>query len=222
MAIQIHPKTLKFLSSIKKNNNRPWFEKNKPVYEEIKKEMISFMEALIREASRFDPSVANADSKKSVMRIYRDIRFSKDKTPYKTNIGAGFSAGEKNFMGAGYYVHIEPGRNFIGGGIWMPMPDTLGKIRQEIDYNFSEFKKIVESKSFKKTFGSLDRNEKLKRPPKGYSPDNPAIEYLMLKSFTCGAKISDGEVLSEQFIKKAAALMKEMHPFIVFLNKAVS
>ena len=218
----LHPKTLSFLASLKKNNNRPWFEKNKPLYEEIKQNMVEFMAQLIKEVSKFDKSVAGADPKKSVMRIYRDIRFSKDKSPYKTNIGAGLSSDPRMGEGGGYYVHIQPGQSFLGGGVWMPEADKLQKVRQEIDYNFSEFKKIVESSSFKKTFGKLDQSEKLTRPPKNYTPDNPAIDYLVLKSFTCGIMIPDKEVLSDKFQKKAVAVFKEMHPFIRFLNKAMS
>ncbi|HYV92984.1 MAG TPA: DUF2461 domain-containing protein [Chitinophagales bacterium] len=219
---KLHPQTLKFLSSIKKNNNRPWFEKNKPTYEAIKDDMVAFMAALIKEVSKFDPAVKDADPKKSVMRIYRDIRFSKDKSPYKTNIGAGISSGKITESSAGYYIHIMPGESFLGGGIWMPESEKLQKIRQEIDYNFKDFKKIVEANSFKKTFGSLDRNEKLTRPPKNYSPDNPAIEYLMLKSFTCGCKLSDADVLSDKLVKRCASVFKEMYPFVKFLNQAVA
>jgi len=217
----LHPQTLKFLSSLKKNNNKIWFDKHKPQYEEIKASVIDFMAALIKEVSKFDPSVVGTDPKKSVMRIYRDIRFSKDKTPYKSNIGAGISTGGKNVAAGGYYVHLQPGTSFLGGGMWMPEPEALQKIRQEIDYNFKDFKSIVESKSFKKNLGTLDRNEKLTRPPKNYSADNPAIEYLMLKSFTCGCQFTDTEVLSEKFFKKASTIFKEMHPFIQFLNQAV-
>jgi uncharacterized protein (TIGR02453 family) len=218
---QLHPKTFAFLNGIKKNNNKPWFEKNKPLYEEIKHGMIGFMADLIKEVSKFDRSVAGADAKKSVMRIYRDIRFSKDKSPYKTNIGAGISIDPKMGSTAGYYVHLQPGSSFLGGGIWMPDAPMLSKIRQEIDYNFTGFKKIVESSSFKKTFGQLDQSEKLTRPPKNYSPENPAIHYLMLKSFTCGTAIADADVLSDKFLKKAIAVFKEMQPLIHFLNGAV-
>src|SRR5262249_35275251 len=161
-----------------------WFDKNKPTYEDIKNEITMVAAEVIKEVSKFDPSIAGFDPKKSVFRIYRDVRFSKDKSPYKTNIGFYMSKGGIKAPSAGYYVHIQPGESFLGGGIWMPDAVTLNKIRQEIDYNFKDFKKITESSSFKKTFGKVDSEEKLSRPPKGYDENNPAIEYLKLKSFT--------------------------------------
>jgi len=221
MATQLHPKTLSFLSSLKKNNNKPWFDKNKPAYEEIKDDITSVAGELIREVSKFDPSISGMDPKKSVFRIYRDIRFSPDKTPYKTNIGFYMAKGGVKSPAAGYYVHIQPGNSFLGGGIWMPEADTLNKIRQEIDYNFKDFKKVVESPAFKKRFGNLDNEEKLSRPPKGYEEDNPAIEYLKLKSFTAGTELSDSQVLGPGFVKDATKIFKEMYAFIQFLNNAV-
>ena len=221
MPTQLHPQTLKFLSSLKKNNNKIWFDKNKASYEAIKDQLTEFAAAMIKEISKFDPTVADVNAKSTIFRIYRDIRFSKDKTPYKTNVGMGISKGGKNFPTGGYYIHLQPRTCFLGGGIWMPEPETLHEIRQEIDYNFEDFKKIVESKSFKKVFGKLDEGGKLTRPPKNYSPDNPAIEYLMLKSFTCGVAIPDKEVMSDKFLKKAASVFKEMYPFIQFLNEAI-
>lgn len=218
---QLHPQTLKFLSNLKKNNNKEWFEKNRVTYEAVRNDLIGVVSELINEVSNFDPLVAQADAKKSIFRINRDIRFSANKAPYKNNIGAYISKGGKNSPAGGYYIHFQPGECFIGGGIWMPEPDKLAKIRQEIDYNFSEFKKIVESKSFKKTFGELSSEDKLARPPKNYTPDNPAIEYLKLKSFTVGAKIKDEDALAKGYIKKVAAQFREMNPFIDFLNRAV-
>ena len=123
---------------------------------------------------------------------------------------------------AGYYIHLEPGKSFIGGGIWMPEAPLIKKIRQEIDYNFASFKKIVESSSFKKTFGKLDEEMKLSRPPKEYEPNNPAIEYLKLKSFVTGANMTDSQVLSAKFDTQVVRICKELHPLIVFLNQAIA
>ena len=165
---QLHSQTLKFLANLKKNNNKPWFDKNKPQYEEIKNQLTDVASEVIKEVNKFDPSLGDVDPKKSVFRIYRDIRFSPDKTPYKTNIGFWMAKGGMKLPSAGYYVHLQPGNSFLGGGIWMPEPEQLNKIRQEIDYNFSNFKKIVEAPSFKKLFGKLDSEMKLSRPPKNY------------------------------------------------------
>ena len=217
---QLHPQTMKFLQQIKKNNNKPWFDKNKSSYEEIRSAAIEIAGDLIKEVQAFDASIGSPDPKKSVMRIYRDIRFSKDKTPYKTNIGIGLGHGS-DIHSAGYYIHIQPGNSFIGGGMWMPEPKDLQKIRQEIDYNFKDFKAIVEAPAFKKTFGKLDSEEKLIRAPKPYSEDNPAIDYLKLKSLTCGTKLGDEDVLSKNFVKKVAQIFKTMQPFIRFLNEAI-
>ncbi|HUM47027.1 MAG TPA: DUF2461 domain-containing protein [Chitinophagales bacterium] len=218
---QLHPQTLKFLSALKKNNNKEWFEKNRPLYETIRNDYILVVADVLNEISRFDPSVSQLDPKKCLFRINRDIRFSTNKAPYKTNIGAYISKGGKNSPAGGYYMHVQPGDCFVGGGIWMPEAEQLAKIRQEIDYNFGDFKKIIESKSFRKTFGPLDSENKLARPPKDYSIENPAIEYLKLKSFVAGAKLTDEEVLSKNYVKKLASIFKEMNPFISFLNRAV-
>jgi uncharacterized protein (TIGR02453 family) len=219
---KLHPQTLKFLSTLKKNNNKAWFDKNKPQYEEIKNELISVADEVIREVNKFDSSLGNVDPKKCVFRIYRDIRFSPDKTPYKTNIGFWMSKGGMKNPSAGYYVHLQPGKSFLGGGIWMPDAEALNKIRQEIDYNFGNFKKIVESLSFKKLFGKLDTEMKLSRPPKNYDENNPAIEYLKLKSFTAGAELTDTQVMAPGFAKEAGKIFKSMYPFINFLNQAIA
>ena len=218
----LHPDTLKFLGNLKKNNKKEWFDKNKPQYEAIKNDLVNVAGEMIKEVSKFDSSVAAVDPKKSVFRIYRDVRFSPDKSPYKTNMGFWMSKGGMKVPSAGYYIHIQPGESFLGGGIWMPMPEELNKIRQEIDYNFKNFKKIIGSPSFKKAFGDLSTEMKLSRPPKNYDENNPAIEYLKLKSFTVGMKLKDKDVLSPSFAKGAAKSFKTMFPFIDFLNQAIA
>ena len=215
---QFHPQTLKFLSNLKKNNNKPWFDKNKPLYEAVRNDIITIAAEVIKEVAKFDAAVSTVDPKKSVFRIYRDIRFSADKTPYKNNMGFWMAGG--GLSSAGYYVHLQPGASFFGGGIWMPEAEKLAKIRQEIDYNFSDFKKIISAPAFKKTFGELSTESKLSRPPKNYDENNPAIEYLKLKSFTCGTKLSDAQVMSPNFAKETAKAFKAMYPFIKFLNNA--
>ncbi len=155
-----------------------------------------------------------------MFRLNRDVRFSKDKSPYKTNFGIAFSIGGKKTINAGFYVHIDNKNSFVGGGIWMPMPEQLAKIRQEIDYESKTFLKIINDKTFKKSFPQIE-GEKLKNPPKGYTVDNEMLEFLKLKSFTIGKKISDKELLSKEFTEIVCAEFKTMFPFIDFLNKAV-
>jgi uncharacterized protein (TIGR02453 family) len=217
----LHPTTLRFLASLKKNNNKPWFEKNRKLYEVIRSGMMAFTEELIRAMNAFDSTIGFPDPRSCLFRINRDVRFSKDKSPYKTSMGIAISKAGKNFEAAGYYLHLEPGKCFVGGGMWMPQPDQLKKVRQEIDYNFNDFKKIVEASAFRKKFGGLNTEMKLSRPPKGYDEHNPAIEYMKLKSFTVGAEVTDAQVLYSGFVKDAAKVFKEMNPFIRFLNEAV-
>jgi uncharacterized protein (TIGR02453 family) len=156
-----------------------------------------------------------------MFRIYRDVRFSKDKRPYKNNLGASINIGGKKATNAGYYLHIEPGGSFLAGGIWMPPSDVLKKIRQEIDYNGKPFHKIIDNKDFKKQFGKPDEEYKLKTTPKGYDKDHPDIEYLRLTSFIVWHKYSDKIVSSKNFVKELGKATKLMRPFLDFLNTAM-
>ncbi len=156
-----------------------------------------------------------------MFRIYRDVRFSKDKRPYKNNLGAHIQPGGKKEIGAGYYIHIEAGGAFLAGGMWQPMPPELAKVRQEIDYNFAEFKKIISNKTFRKYFGELGEEDKLSTAPKGYPKDHPAIEYLKLKSFVVACELKDKDITSKNFTKKAAEIFKAMQPLNMFLRKAL-
>ena len=156
------------------------------------------------------------------MRIYRDVRFSKDKTPYKTNFGAGFSENGKNFKGAGYYLHIHPEKSFLAGGCWMPEGDMLKSIRQEIDYNGADFHEIIDDKAFKKYFGAPDSEYKLKTPPKGYQPDHQDIEYLKLKSFTFSHALTRAELSGSNAVDDVCNGFIRLYPFISFLRNAVS
>ncbi|MFZ7122370.1 MAG: DUF2461 domain-containing protein, partial [Bacteroidota bacterium] len=169
----IQPKTFAFLKALKKNNNRDWFNDHKSEYENAKDNVLGFIQELVVAFSTFDSSLRGLEAKDCLFRIYRDTRFSKDKTPYKTNLGASINAGGKKSMGPGYYVHLEPGGSFIAGGIWMPPADEVKKIRQEIDYNGKDLKKILTKPSFKKAFGGLSREHALKTAPKGYPKDHP-------------------------------------------------
>ena len=212
--------TVKFLKDLKKNNNRPWFEEHRKQYENAKEDFLSLTEKLITTIAVFDPPIANLKAKECTFRINRDVRFSKDKSPYKNNIAGYFNRKGKKGNGAGYYLHIEPGQSFAAGGIWMPEPADLAKIRQEIDYSFDEWGKITANASFKKTFIQGVKGEALVRPPKGYEETNPAIEYLKMKSFIVSQPFTDAQVQSKTFVKDVANTFKTMKPMIDFLNAA--
>src|ERR1041385_455332 len=151
----IQASTLKFLKGLKKNNNKPWFDKHRKEYESAKMDFENFIQSVIDKHSKNDVDLKGLVAKKCTFRINRDVRFSKDKSPYKTNLGASMDKGGKKSGFAGYYFHLEPGKSFLGGGLWMPQPDALKKVRQEIDYGFDEFKKIVGSKRFKSVFKEM-------------------------------------------------------------------
>jgi uncharacterized protein (TIGR02453 family) len=213
---------LKFLKAVAKNNNRDWFEKNKPTYLEAKDGFDDFLEALHKDMLKFDDGLSGMNPRKAAFRIYRDVRFSKDKRPYKTNMGAGFSAHGKMEQEPGYYLHIEPGKSFIAGGLYMPSPENLAKIRQEIDYNAERFLKILNNKKFKSYYKGLDEWDKLKTMPKGYAKDHPHIELLKNKSFIVSHKFSDAEVVSKTFRKKVAEAAKLIKPMNDYLLEAIS
>lgn len=218
----IQSSTLDFLRKLKKNNNRDWFEKNRDKYEAAKNDIEKNVGVVLSNIRTFDKRIpADLEAKKCMFRIYRDVRFSKDKRPYKNNIGAHIQPGGKKAHGCGYYMHVEAGGAFLAGGIWQPEAPELAKIRQEIDYNFDEFKKIISAKSFKKYFGGLEQDDKLAREPKGYTKDHAAIEFLKLKSFTVVANLTDKEVMSKDYQKKTKEIFKAMLPLNLFLQRAL-
>ena len=219
----IQKSTIDFLKQLGKNNNKQWFDANKEKYLAAKSDVDSFVSKAIKAFSTFDKSLASLKAKDCVFRIYRDVRFSKDKRPYKTNMGASINHGGKKMEVAGYYLHIEPGKSFIAGGRWMPSGDHLKKIRQEIDYNGKSFHKIIEDKNFKKQFGGLDMSDeyRLARPPKGYDKSHKDIEILKLNSYLVWREFSDKEVTANEFLKELTASAKIMKPFLVFLNTAI-
>lgn len=215
--------TIKFLKDLKKNNNKAWFDANRPVYESAKKDYENFVQQLIDKLSVSDASISGLKAKECMFRINRDVRFSKDKSPYKTNFGAFINKGGKKSNLAGYYFHLEPGSSFIGGGLWMPMPKELAQVRQEIDYCFAEFKKITGAASFKKSYVEISQGEeyKLQRVPKGYEADNPAAEFLKLKSFTAMRAVTDKELTTPDLVKNSVAALKALQPLIEFINRAI-
>ncbi len=213
--------TIQFLIDLKENNNKIWFEANKTAYETAKKDFEQFVGQVLDKMTAIIPELANQKPKDCVFRIFRDVRFSKDKSPYKPNFGAVFAKGGRKSMGAGYYIHLEPnGSCFAGGGIWMPENNILKAIRQEIDYNLDEFESIVNNKKFKTMYPAVE-GEKLKNPPQGYDANHKAIEYLKLKSFTVHHQVSDNLLLKKDFAENVFEMFETMTPFIHFLDRAV-
>ena len=210
--------TLAFLEELKLNNDRDWFDANRDRYQAAKKDVDSLLEELIPKLAEFDPALSGLKPKECTFRIFKDVRFSKDKRPYKTNMGAYMSRGGRKSPYAGYYLHIEPGNVFLAAGVWMPPSDVLKAIRQEIDYNAEEFKGILNKPSFKKVFPALE-GETLKTAPRDYPKDHPEIEYLRHKSFLVIAPLKDKELTDNDFIEKAAALCKEAKPLNDFINR---
>lgn len=215
--------TFQFLKDLKQNNERDWFLANKSKFEIAKKEFEIFITELIGEISKFDPDIGHHSAKDCIFRIYRDVRFSKDKSPYKTHFGAHISAAAKKsdiHSKAGYYIHIEPGASMLAGGAYLPQGPWIKAIRQEINYNADELKKIVNSAPFKGYFGEME-GEKLKRAPQGYQPDHPEIELLKYKSFLATHYCIDKQVLADDFPDHCARVFKALLPFDQFLNASM-
>lgn len=211
---------LSFLTDLKTNNNREWFEENKERYGQAHANFLDIVQSTIEGIGKFDLDIAHLEPKKCAYRIYRDVRFSKDKTPYKTHFGAEMAPGGRRSGLAGYYIHIQPGESIVAGGVWHPAPDNLAKIRQEIDYNGEEFKNVLNSDEFKNAYGEL-RGEKLKRPPKGYEKDHPDIELIKFKDFLAYKELSDKEVKSKDYLNKMLRDLEILKPLNDFLNIAV-
>jgi uncharacterized protein (TIGR02453 family) len=215
--------TLKFLKDLKKNNNKPWFDAHRKEYESAKEDFSSFVQAVIDKHGKKDKTISQLKAKDCMFRINRDVRFSKDKSPYKTNMGAYINRGGKKSIFGGYYFHCEPGQSFVGGGLWMPMLPELNKVRQEIDYNLNDFKKILRSGKFKSVYKDLSRSQEyvLSRVPKGYEPTNPAAEYLKMKSFVALTNLKDSDLTSKNLINKTVEAFEALQPLVEFINEAM-
>ncbi|HET9486446.1 MAG TPA: DUF2461 domain-containing protein [Chryseosolibacter sp.] len=214
---------LKFLSDLAKHNDRDWFEKNKSRYLEAKEGFEEVVAAVLKELVKFEDGLAGLNPKKLPFRIYRDVRFSKDKRPYKTNMGAGFSPNGKLVQEPGYYLHIQPGnKSFIAGGMYMPDAGNLAKIRQEIDYNPDGLRKVTHTKKFRTFFGDFDEFDKLKTAPKGYPKDHPQIEWLKLKSFIVEMPLTDKQVRDKKFVSLVASGCKAIKPLNDYLREAIA
>jgi uncharacterized protein (TIGR02453 family) len=215
----IKKSTFDFLLKLKSNNNRDWFNQNRKLYEDAKENFAALVQAVIDEITEFEPIIKGLEASSCIFRINRDIRFSNDKSPYKTNFGAFIvRGGRKNGdKFAGYYIHIEPGESIVAGGAYMPPAPWLSAIREKIDDEPERFLKIINNKNFIKSFGALS-GEKLKSAPKGYPSDHPHIELLKYKSYLVVAEIPDKEVLGNGYFAKIIDLARAMKPLNDFLN----
>lgn len=218
----LDPTTRQFLADLKTNNNREWFQDNKARYDDARADFESFIGALLAKVETFDGDVAGLDPKKCVFRIYRDTRFAKDKTPYKTNLGAHMLMGGSKSVHerAGYYIQIEPDNCFLAGGAHQPPSKWMGEIRQRIDTDAASLRKILKSKAFRDTFGEIE-GETLKTAPKGYPKDHPDIDLLRYKSFLAVHHMADDTVFAQDLLKHATGVFKKLKPFDDFLNGAV-
>lgn len=213
--------TLDFLSVLKKNNNKEWFDANKHKYLVAKEELEGVVTKIISGIQKFDKRIGkDLQAKNCIFRIYKDVRFSKDKTPYKTNLGASINPGGKKSLLAGYYVHIEPNNSFVGGGVYMPEPDQLKAIRQEIDYNAAPLLKIFKNKSFSEYYKGLDEIDKLKTVPKGYDKEHEHLELLKHKHFIVSYPLKDKDLTSPKAVETIVKACKAMHPFLEYLRHA--
>ncbi len=214
---------LLYLTQLQLNNNKAWFDTHKKEFDKVKGEFQSFISEVLQLIVQFDKSIEEVQAKDCIFRIYRDVRFSNDKTPYKNHFGAFISHKGKKSNGPGYYLHIQPGNHsFIGGGIYMPQPDELSKIRQEIDYNGQNLLTILDTPSFKHYFPKLWDEDKLSRSPKGYEATHPMVELLKLKSFIVSYPVSDENLKSSKIKETIRPIFEQQFLLHEFLNEALS
>ena len=207
--------TIRFLKDLEKNNNREWFTANKGKYESAMGDVKALAEAIKQGLNKKD-----VIEEAKVFRIYRDVRFSKDKAPYKNNLGIHFKRATAQRRG-GYYLHIEPGGCFVGGGFWAPEPADLKRIRDEIAFDDKPLRKIISAKPFVKYFGQLGGDE-LKTAPSGYERDHPALDLIRKKQFVVMRKFSDKETMDPGFVKEVVATFEAMRPFFDYMSEVLS
>lgn len=220
----LRQETLNFYRELRRNNHKEWFDLNRKWYEEVKKDYLRFTGELLTRMQAVDPSLGHLVPKDCVFRINRDIRFSADKTPYKTHLGIFMTPGGRNLDYAGYYVHIdEEGGSFAGGGCYRPQADVLKKIRREIVNFHEDLEEIVNARAFKTTYGEFDREEGvvLSRPPKGFDADHPAIEFLKFKSFTATRELDAKLLTDPKGLDTVVDILKDLKPLNDFLNRAI-
>lgn len=206
--------TLDFLVQLRNNNNREWFADNKKEFQKLEKEFKTSAQELVTELSKSD-----SIDKIQMFRIYRDVRFSKDKSPYKTNFGVALGR-TKPMLRGGYYLHIEPGGSFVGGGFWEPNAEDLNRIRKEFEMDDTEIRKIISDKNFVKTFGSLQGDE-LKTAPKGFDKEHPAIDLIRKKQYLISRKFTDKEVMDKNFKTEVLNTFLAMRPFFDYMSEVL-
>jgi uncharacterized protein (TIGR02453 family) len=218
----IRPETLNFIAALSDNNDRGWFAAHKDEYDAARADVLNFITELTPILETVDPAFPKeSPAKKHLLRIYRDVRFSKDKRPYKNNFGIYFSLIGKNGNEPGYYINLSPGHCFFAAGYWMPAAEDLKKIREEIDYNQDEFLEIINNEDFKSIF-KLDDTDTLKKAPKGYPLDHPLIHVLKLKSLTAIYPIPDKAFFKADITEKIHDAFKHIYPFMLFLRTAIA
>jgi len=212
---------LDFLSGLAENNTREWFQVNKKLYEEAKTEVESFVNAIIPDLARFDDSVKYVGAKDCMFRIFRDVRFSKDKSPYKINMGAWISRAGRKSSGPGYYIHLQPGGSFLSAGVYMPDPEQLKKIRNEVYFNITEFKTILNEKKLRKYCDGLSDFDRAKIAPRDFPKDFPDIEILKNRHFILTYPVRDEMIQADHFHEVALLAFRTMFPLNVFLRRAL-
>lgn len=213
-------KILAFLEELQQHNTREWFEQNKSRFNLLRSDFESFLNKLIPEVYKFDPGIGLLTARDCMFRIYRDVRFSKDKAPYKTNFGAFIAERGRKSQKAGYYFHLSPEECFLGGGMYMPAPEILKEVRQEVYFNTAEFKKILRESSFRQVYGGLhDMEDKLKKPPRDYPSDFQDIDLLKHKSYTVWHTVTDDMLGSPSLLDDTVQKFRVMAPFNAFLNR---
>ncbi len=216
----ISKENLAFLQLLGKNNNRDWFHAHKSEYVQHHENAIAFADSVLEKMNGHD-NIETLSGKKSLFRIYRDVRFSKDKSPYKTHWGGGLKRATKQLRG-GYYFHIQPGgQSFVGGGFWAPNKEDLFRFREEIASDAEELRAIINSKEIQTTFGAL-YGEQLKTAPKGFDKDHPDIDLLRFKQFVFIKKFSDEEVLEAQFDAVVNETFKKLRPFLDLMSDVLT
>lgn len=209
-----------FLSGLTKNNSKEWMDIHKTDYQTARQSFIDLVQYAIDQTSVFDPEIAGEEAKKCIFRLNRDVRFSNNKDPYKTNFGGSITKGGRKSGNPGYYIHIMPGNNFVGGGLYQPPPEPLKKIRQEIDYNASELRAIIGSKAFTSVF-TEPYGDKVKTAPKGYSKENPNIDLIRFKSFIYMRQFSDKESQTSNFPERIIETFQTIKPYLDFLRRGL-
>jgi uncharacterized protein (TIGR02453 family) len=211
----INKSTLEFLTQLKENNDRDWFATNKKAFETEQKFVKTFFTSVGEQLGKID-----SIERLQIFRIYRDVRFSKNKAPYKNHFSVGFTR-TKPLLRGGYYLHIEPGASFVGGGFWEPTPVDLNRIRKEFEMDDEEIRTIIADVTFKKFFGEL-KGDELKTAPKGFDKTHPAIDLIRKKQYLLTRSFSDKEVLSPHFEEEVLATFKAMRPFFDYMSEVLS